>query len=91
MEFIFLIIGIVIGLILNFISKFMEKTYGFIEIDHDKGLCRFKVTSGELADKKVKKAIFVVKHDGNIPVDQMEDFSTDEFMSWNSSQNKQTL
>ena len=80
MEYIFLILGIIVGLTLSFIFKFREKTYGYIEIDHNNGLCRFKVTNGELADKKVKKVLFVVNHEGKIPMYKMDDFMDDDFV-----------
>ena len=70
MEVIFLIVGFTSGLIVSFIFRRKEKVYGSIDVDPITGLCRFRLSSDELANPKKKRAIFIVTHDAEISRDE---------------------
>lgn len=64
--------GVVIGIVLTMIFKRRYKTYGIIEVDHQSELCKVRLTSNELQDRKTTKVIFDVKHDATIISDEFE-------------------
>lgn len=66
MELIFLLIGLALGCIITLLIKSRCKIYGVIEVDHRTQQCRFRITSDELSDRRNTKAVFDVRHDGNI-------------------------
>lgn len=67
MSYIFVAIGGAgIGILLIMLLAIKDKTHGIIEVDHDTGQCKVRITSAELADFKTKKAVFKVKHDAKI-------------------------
>lgn len=58
--------GFVAGFVYAFIYDITHKTCGIIEVDHSTEQCKVHITSGELTNRKVKKAVFVINHDANI-------------------------
>ena len=62
----FTIGGLLGGFISAAIFDIRHKTHGVIEVDHDTGQCKVRITSAELSDYKTKKAIFKVTHDAKI-------------------------
>ena len=66
MEFLFLAGGVVIGAVMRIPFDRRTKTHGIIEVDHDTAQCKVRITSKELADRKTKKAIFIIDHDATI-------------------------
>lgn len=66
MEILIFLGGVILGFIFSKFSKRQEKTYGFIDVDHETGLCRVRITSGELSNHKTRKAMFRINHDANI-------------------------
>ena len=55
--------GVVIGVAATIIFTRKNKTYGFIDVDHNNDLCRVRITSEEVADRKNKTAVFRIIHD----------------------------
>lgn len=67
MEILFYItIGIIIGAILEAVISCKDKIYGFIDVDQHTGMCKIRISSEEIANRKNKKAIFIINHDANI-------------------------
>lgn len=71
MEILFYItIGTIIGAILEAVISCKDKIYGFIDVDQHTGMCRLRISSEEIANRKNKKAIFIINHDANISRDE---------------------
>ena len=64
------VLGAIIGSILEKIFMKNTKTHGVIEVDHNTEMCKVRITSSDLSDRKTKKAIFVVNHDVKISRDE---------------------
>lgn len=66
----FIMVMYIIGFILGYIyARKRTECHGVIEVDHTTGLCKVRVKHDSLADRKVKKATFVVDHDASISQD----------------------
>ena len=65
------LIGIAIGIILKaiFTPKIPGDVYGQIDVEEESGLCRVRVT-GDVADPKLKRAIFKINHNVDISRDK---------------------
>lgn len=63
---ILVIFGVLIGLTISYMRQSNERVTGVVQIDHNSGLCRFKVTNDTLSDLKIKKVLFYVEHDAVI-------------------------
>ena len=71
MEILFYItLGTIIGAILEAVIDCKEKIYGFIDVDQHTGMCKIRISSEEIANRKNKKAIFIINHDANISRDK---------------------
>ena len=57
------IIGSIITLLYLTIHDKHEKISGVIQVDAKNNLCKVMITSKELSDSRVKKAIFLVDHE----------------------------
>lgn len=67
MSYVFVAIGgALIGISFIAFLAVKDKTHGVIEVDHDTGQCKVRITSAELADFRTKKAVFKVTHDAKI-------------------------
>ena len=67
MEILFYItLGTIIGAILEAVISCKDKIYGFIDVDQHTGMCKIRISSEEIANRKNKKAIFIINHDANI-------------------------
>ena len=67
MELIFAALGGAIGGILyEKIKGIHYETCGYIDVDHNNGMCKVRITSDELDNRKVKKAVFKINHDAII-------------------------
>ena len=67
MEFIFFTVGGFIGgFIFAAIKDWLHGTVGIIEVDHNTEQCKIRMTSNDLTNRKIKKAIFKVSHDARI-------------------------
>lgn len=75
---IFLIGGFLGGFVCAWFSDIFNRTYGTIFVDHKNNLCRVKITSEELNDRKTKKAVFKVYHSDKTYEDFDVDISRDE-------------
>lgn len=64
-----LCIGILFGVIFKSAMENKEKVTGVVQIDHNSGLCRFKITNEELSNPKCKKVQFIVDHNATITED----------------------
>ena len=58
--------GVLLGVIITKAIDMFTKIHGVIHIDHKTELCKFDVTSAELANLKTKKVIFTVNHNARI-------------------------
>lgn len=76
MEFIFLLIGVIIGVITTRSHFGKKHIYGHIDVDSKTGQCRIHLSSNDLENKQIKRAILFVNHDIDIPV--QNDDSRDE-------------
>ena len=66
MELLIFIGGVALGIIIVTLFKQKDKIYGIIEVDHNTEMCKFRITSNELSDRKNKKAMFIIEHEANI-------------------------
>ena len=56
------IAGISISVIFTYFKNRHSKIAGLIEVDIQSNLCKFQITSTELANQKTKKVLFNVVH-----------------------------
>ena len=68
----FFILGIIVGMIILKIITNSRTVTGVVQIDHETGLCRFKITNETLSDTKCQKVIFDVQHDAKISDEDFE-------------------
>ena len=61
-----ILLGAIVGSLLEKYVKKHTKTHGVIDVDHNTGQCKVKITSADLSDRKTKKAIFTINHDAKI-------------------------
>lgn len=66
MEFIFFLVGIVVGIVFMIIRQRTEIIHGIVHVDHETESCSFSLISNQLADRKKKKAVFLINHDAQI-------------------------
>ena len=67
MELVLAVIGGAIGgIIYQIIRTNKHRICGFIDVDHTNGMCKVRITSDELDNRKVKKVVFNVNHDAKI-------------------------
>lgn len=67
MSYIFVAIGGAgIGILLIMLLALKDKTHGVVDIDHNTQQCIFRITSDELSDRRVKKAVFKINHNAKI-------------------------
>lgn len=66
---IFFVLGFIIGRILIKIANNRIQVTGVVQIDHQSGLCRFRVENETLSDLKCKKVVFRVDHNAIINED----------------------
>ena len=67
MEFIFFAVGGFLGgFIWAAIKDWLHETVGVIEVDHQTEQCKIRITSNDLSNRKIKKAVFKVNHDAKI-------------------------
>lgn len=66
MNFIFLLGGVILGVVLTLIYKSRERIHGIVHVDHNTEQTVFSITSGQLADRKKKIAVFYINHDAQI-------------------------
>ena len=66
MEFIFLAGGVVIGSVITAIIKDRNKICGVIDVDHNNVMCKIRITSDELSNRRTKRAVFKINHDAKI-------------------------
>ena len=59
MEFIIFIGGVIVGSIVTTIIKSRYRTCGIVDVDHRIESCSFRVTSDDLANRKIKKVILM--------------------------------
>ncbi len=78
---IFFILGFVIGRIAIKIAINRISVTGVVQIDHQSGLCRFRVENENLSNLNCKKVVFRVDHNAIINEDTI----------FNDSQEKQGL
>ena len=68
----FFILGIIVGMIILKIITNSRTVTGVVQIDHETGLCRFKITNETLSNHKCQKVIFNVQHDAKISDEDFE-------------------
>lgn len=68
----FFILGIIVGMIILKIITNSRTVTGVVQIDHETGLCRFKITNETLSSPKCQKVIFDVQHDAKISDEDFE-------------------
>lgn len=68
----FFILGIIVGMIILKIITNSRTVTGVVQIDHETGLCRFKITNETLSNPKCQKVIFDVHHDAKISDEDFE-------------------
>lgn len=79
MEVLFFILGgLIAGFIYSLFNDLFNRTYGVIQVDHDRNLFNIRVTSEDLNDRKVKKAVFKVYHTDKTLQETVIDFSREE-------------
>ena len=66
MEILIFIGGALFGIAIAFIFRKKDEIHGIIEVDHKTELVRFLIASDGLSDIRTKKAVFEIKHDGQI-------------------------
>lgn len=66
MELLIFIGGVALGIISVTLFKRKDKIYGIVEVDHSTEMCKFRITSDELSNRKNKKAVFKIEHEANI-------------------------
>lgn len=73
-KLLFLIVGLAIGLIFGIIIKTIYgtryKVYGTVDIDPVTGLCRFRISSDEIANPQKSYAYFRINHNAEISRDE---------------------
>lgn len=67
---IFLIVGFTIGFIFCMIFKRRDEVHGKVEIEPSTGLCRFIISSDEIANPNKKYAVFKISHNAIISRDE---------------------
>ena len=67
---IFLIVGFTIGFIFCMIFKRHDEVHGQVDIEPTTGLCRFRISSDEIANPRKKYAIFKINHNAIISRDE---------------------
>ena len=71
MEFIFAGIGgFVGGFLFALLYDLTHKTTGVIDVDHYDNSCRVRMTSDDLTNRSVTKAIFKINHDARFSRDE---------------------
>ena len=68
----FFILGIIVGMIILKIITNSRIVTGVVQIDHETGLCRFKITNETLSNPKCQRVIFDVQHDAKISDEDCE-------------------
>ena len=58
--------GVIVGTVITIIFNVRAKTYGIIRVDHNIESCFIEMASTDLADRKIKKAVFVIDHNANL-------------------------
>lgn len=66
MEFIFFIGGVIVGFSWTIPFWTGEDVKGIIDIDHDNNVCKIRMISKDVVDKRKSKAVFMLNHDYNI-------------------------
>ena len=66
MEFVIFIVGLLIGIGFMWFKQNNEKIHGIVHVDHESESCAFSITSGQLADRSKKIAVFVINHDAKL-------------------------
>lgn len=66
MEILTFVGGVILGAILMFLYQCFRTAYGSIDVDDVTKICRISIDSSDLANRKIKRALFVVKHDATI-------------------------
>ncbi len=66
MEFIFLAGGVIGGFILSKLIRRHSKICGVIDVDHRTEMCKVRITSADLSNRKSKTAVFKINHDAII-------------------------
>ena len=67
---IFLIVGFTFGFIFCMIFNRHDEVHGKVDIEPCTGLCRFKISSNEIANPHKKYAIFKINHNAIISRDE---------------------
>lgn len=68
-----LLMGIIIGIVVRKIIEKRHKVIGVVQVDHETGLCKFCITSEDLANIKCKKVLLNVDHNAIITEQELED------------------
>lgn len=75
---IFFMLGFIIGRILIKITNNRMQVTGVVQIDHQTGLCRFRVENEDLSNPKCKEVVFRVDHNAIINEDTIFDNSQEK-------------
>ena len=70
--------GVIVGIVITIIFNVRAKTYGIIRVDHNIESCFIEMASTDLADRKIKKAIFIIDHNANLTRHGNADISREE-------------
>ena len=68
----FFILVVIVGTIILKIVNNSRIVTGIVQIDHETGLCRFKITNETLSNPKCQRVIFDVQHDAKISDEDFE-------------------
>lgn len=74
-EVLLYIFGVISGIAMCKVYLYFYTPYGVIDVDVESGMCACKITSTEIANPKVKRVLFKVKHDAHIIDDSREEQS----------------
>ena len=66
MEILTLIGGAVGGILIGLIIEKHSKICGVIDVDHRTEMCKVRITSADLSNRKSKTAVFKINHDAII-------------------------
>lgn len=66
MGFLYFTGGVIVGTIITIIFKARTRIYGVIRVDHNIEACFIELTSTDLSNRKIKKAIFDIDHNANL-------------------------
>lgn len=66
MEVLIFLGGLILGIILTLIYKSRERIHGIVHVDHKTEQTIFSITSGQLAKRNKKIAVFYINHDAEI-------------------------